>query len=124
MRKSGPPRLLSRDAPTQRPRHRLVGRGVAPSRAGAPSLALGASGAVSVGPEVTRLGFAPLRELVAPHALEERRFQKRRLPPHVVVVIIAQAVVAVAPWLPVVAWLGGWGEDLLWSVGRAVAGDE
>jgi len=75
-----------------------------------------------------RLGFAPLRlvrGLVAPHLLEARRLQTRRLlPPHVVVISFAQAVVAVAPWLPVRAWLGGCGEDLLWSVGRAVAGDE
>jgi hypothetical protein len=42
----------------------------------------------------------------------------------VVLVFFAQAIVALAPWLPVVAWLGSWGEDLLWSVGRAVAGDE
>jgi len=120
--------LLSRGAPAQRPRHRLVGQGVAPSRAGAPSLALGASGAVCVGPEVVRLGFAPLRlagELVAPHLLEARRLQTRRLlPPHVVLIFFAQAVVALAPWLPVVARLGSWGEDLLWSVGWAVAGDE
>ena len=129
IRIGGFPRLLSRDAPAQRPGHRLVGQGVAPSRARAPSLALGASGAVPVGPEAVRLGgFAPLRlarELVAPHLLEARCLQTRRLlPPHVVLVLFAQAVVAFAPWLPVVAWLGSWGEDLLWSVGRAVASGE
>lgn len=73
------------------------------------------------------MGFAPLRlarEPVAPHVVEARRLQTcHLLPPHVVVKSFAQTVVAVAPWLPVRGWLGGCGEDLLWSVGRAVAGD-
>jgi hypothetical protein len=72
--------------------------------------------------------FAPLRlarDLVASHLLEARRLQTRRLlSPHVVFVFFAQAVVALAPRLPVMVWLGGWGRDLLWSGGRAVAGDE